>query len=142
MAYADALRSDTWTASDVATLIEGIFASTYPATWTTWSPTITLAGGSPTLISPVFEYSRCGKVCVWVADFGITMGASNSQYIKVSAPATVLSVGGGGGSNRSAGRPLIWYPMGSQIEIYNYELADFVAANTYYLRLGGVLRCA
>lgn len=88
MAYADALRSTTWTGTDVADLIEGIFVSGHPLTWTTWSPTHA-ASGSMTFTSvtaDVAKYIRCGKLVLAVYRGNGMIGGTPSNTLYVSLP--------------------------------------------------------
>ncbi len=74
MAYADTLRTSAGTLEIAAGLIEGIASSTYPLTWSTWSPTYG-ASGSMTFTSvttTAARYARIGKLVLVNFYFGGT----------------------------------------------------------------------
>lgn len=95
MAFADSIRSKTWTASDIATLIEGIFVSGYPLTWTDWSPTYS-AGGSMTYTSVSADYANyveVGKLVIAKFYMSGTTGNVAGTSIRLSLPRTPRSFG-------------------------------------------------
>lgn len=95
MAYADTIRVSTATINDVADSIEGIFTSTFPATWSSWTPTYS-ASGSMTFTTVTTQYGRylqIGKLVffqLWAS--GTTGGTANttiSATLPIAAAATV-----------------------------------------------------
>lgn len=96
MAYADTLRSTTWTGSDAATLIEGIFVSGFPLTWSSWSPSYTQTGAMTyaTITTSIAKYIQVGKLVFFVIQAIGTTGGSADRTIEFSLPVTSASTYG------------------------------------------------
>lgn len=84
------------TASLLANLVSadgatGGFLTDTQATPTTWSPTITSAGGTLTTAGPTAgacEYIKLGTMCFGYASFSITDAGTGTGHIRVTAPFT------------------------------------------------------
>lgn len=104
MAYADTLRASTGTLEIAAGLIEGIGASTFPLTPTTWSPSYA-AGGSMTFTSVTTQHAKyviIGKVLwIWLVAYGTT-GGSAAANITFTIPFTTATVGAQGQEGHAA----------------------------------------
>jgi hypothetical protein len=90
MAFADIIRTNTWTSNDIANLIEGIVVAGYPLAFTAWTPTYG-AGGSMTFTSVTTtraRYFRIGKFVVCLISFSGTTGGSASNGINLTGPAS------------------------------------------------------
>ncbi len=84
MAYADTLRTSAATLEIAAGLIEGIGSSTYPLTWTAWTPTYT-GGGGTWAGSGTAKYIQIGKlVLFWVAASATLSGTT--AYLTYTLP--------------------------------------------------------
>lgn len=93
--YADALRSRIFTGADIASLIEGIFTSTFPLTWSSWTPTFT-ASGSMTITSTAItsaKYCQIGKLVFFKLAFTGTIGGTPSFGVRATLPVTAATVG-------------------------------------------------
>lgn len=94
MAFADTLRSTTFTGSDIASLIEGIFVSGYGLTWTAYTPT---PGGSgaltwnTTATHKGSKYIQVGKLIVFYSDYLATTGGTASSDLTLTIPVTALN---------------------------------------------------
>lgn len=93
MAYADTIRTATADLNDVATLIEGIFSSTYGLTFTTWTPTLTTGSGTiGTTTIDYAKYIQCGKLVIAIIQaHGTTTGTPTD--VRASLPVAAASVG-------------------------------------------------
>lgn len=103
MAFADALRSTTWTGTDVADLLEGIFVSGHPVTWTTWSPTYSGTGSLTftTVTTNVAQYIQVGKLVICHLNATGTTGGVTNTTIQATLPVTAVD------SNNRAGAAFI-----------------------------------
>lgn len=91
--YADTLRSRLFTGSDIATLIEGIFTSTFPATLSSWTPTLTCTGSmsiTGTSISSA-KYIQIGKLVWFKLSFAGTLGGTPSAIVHATLPVTAAT---------------------------------------------------
>lgn len=98
MAYADIVRSKTFTGPDIATLIEGIFSSTHPADWTTWTPVSIGAAGLMTFTATTIRYAEymiIGKICYVRLRIEGTIGGTLNSALTVDLPFTSSTLGGG-----------------------------------------------
>ncbi len=88
MAYADALRSKTWTASDIAALIEGIFVAGFPLTWTGWTPTYGVPGGLTygSVTTTAAKYIQIGKLVFFYIRCSGTLGGLAAGGLSFTAP--------------------------------------------------------
>lgn len=90
MAYADTIRTTTFTASDIATLIEGVFGSSGPlAASSSWSPSYTGFSVNPTNVAA--RYWQIGKLVFAMVRMANT-GTSNATTFTVSAPVTAVTL--------------------------------------------------
>jgi hypothetical protein len=97
MAYADTLRSKTFTGPDIANLIEGIFSSSHAADWTTWTPTLG-AAGSMTFTSTTIRYAEymiIGKLCFIRLRAEGTIGGTLNSALTATLPFTSSTLSGG-----------------------------------------------
>lgn len=88
MAYADSIRNLTCNMNDVASLIEGIWSSSYGLTWSSWTPTYG-AGGSGTFTSVTThnaKYIQCGKCVILSIEATGTVGGTPNHFITFSLP--------------------------------------------------------
>lgn len=86
--YADALRSRTFTGSDIATLIEGIGSSGFPISFSSWTPTLT-ASDSMTLTSTSIvsaKYFQIGKLVFFKLHITGTIGGTPAANIYATLP--------------------------------------------------------
>lgn len=92
MAYADTLRSTTFTGSDIATLIEGIFSSSHSVTWSTWSPTYTGSGTLTytTVTTTYAKYVQIGKIVIMCLRATGTVGGTGIE-IRFTLPVTAAA---------------------------------------------------
>ncbi len=91
MAYADTLRSKTFTGPDIANLIEGIFVAGHPAAWTTWTPSPLGATGSMTFTTTTIQfanYIQIGKLVFVSLRIDGTIGGTVNTGITVPMPVT------------------------------------------------------
>ena len=99
MAYADSLRAATATNNTAASLIEGIFSSGFPATWSSYTPT--LSPESPmTYTSTSITYAKylqIGKLVICLVKFTGTTGGTQTTYVSFTLPVTAhaSSIGAG-----------------------------------------------
>ena len=90
MAYADSIRTEFATFENTASLIEGIFGSTYGLTFSTWTPTLS-ASGSMTYTSTSINkaiYIQVGKLVFFNVSITGTVGGSVSTALKFTLPVT------------------------------------------------------
>lgn len=132
MAYADAIRSSIATMDDIADLIEGIFVSGYPATFSTWVPTYG-AGGSMTFtsVSTTFaRYIRVGKIIILNIYALGTTGGSASGTLTATLPVTAAAafIGGGGWCTDAGASSLgaqVYCGTTSVLTVARYDGANF-----------------
>lgn len=93
MAFADILRSTTWTGTDAADLIEGIFVSGHPLAWTTWSPSYSCSGSMTytTVTTNYAKYIRVGKLIIASIYASGTTGGVASTEIRATLPANAVA---------------------------------------------------
>lgn len=85
--FADILRSKTWTASDLAALIESIGSASFPMNWQSWTPTLTGFSVNPTIV--VATYIQFGKLVL--VNYEQNAGTSNATGLTISAPVTAAT---------------------------------------------------
>jgi hypothetical protein len=93
MAYADALRTETYTGDDVADLIEGVASSGFPLALSTWAPTLG-ANNSMTFTSTTVDaarYVQIGKIVFFFVVFHGTVGGTPSTALTFTLPVTAVS---------------------------------------------------
>lgn len=97
MAYADSIRTSAATAEAIATLIEGIFAAGYPATYTAWVPTISAVAPMTISASTIFyaRYLLVGKKCSVEIGVDCTTATTASSEITFTLPFTAASLTNG-----------------------------------------------
>lgn len=148
MAYADSIRAETATMNEAATLIEGIFGSTYGLTWTSWVPTLG-AGGSMTYTSTTVHYAkyvRSGKMIIYIVNIDGTTGGTPSTTLTFTVPVNIASAysWSGGGVVNEAGTltsGFASYTSATTLSVYKYNAAAYGAgANRNYV-IGGVYEC-
>jgi len=91
MAFADSIRSATATFEQTATLIESVFSSGYPATWTSYTPGSWTQPGAMTFSTVTvnkYKYILVGKLFIALVDVSGTTGGSAENYISVPLPIT------------------------------------------------------
>lgn len=94
MAYADTLRSTTFTGSDIASLIEGIFVSGFGLTWTAYTPTNAASGAltwNTTTTHKGSKYIQIGKLIFFYSDFQATTGGVASTDLTLTLPVAALN---------------------------------------------------
>lgn len=148
MAYADSIRSASATMDAVASLLEGVFVSGYPLTFSTWTPTLS-AGGSMTYTSTTIRqanYIQVGKLVLFEIDVTGTVGGTPHSDLKFTLPVTAAaSTGGGGGGNLTdggVGRVGYWYPSSTTIVTVNKDSGGNWTAGTAGYRFFGGYRAA
>lgn len=152
MAYADNIRSATATMNDVATLIEGIFASGYPATWTSWTPSYS-ASGSMTYTSVTTEYGKyiqVGKLILFILRATGTTGGSASDALVFTPPvnaaaATVTGLAIGAGSVNDGGNTAalcLRYTAVSSFAVYRSNFANYGTGASRTINVMGVYEAA
>jgi hypothetical protein len=151
MAYADALRAVTPapTGDDIADLIEGIFASTFPLTWTSWSPSYS-AGGSMTYTSVTTStgrYIQIGKLVFFKLIATGTTGGSASTHVKFTLPVnqSTTHYSTGSGFINEAGTitaGFLQYNSTTTMEVHHYNDANWTLGATRLFNIQGFYEAA
>lgn len=70
--------------------IDGLAAKlTTPGAWTSYTPTVTAATGTPTTVTTTGSYQVLGKIVILRFSVGITNKGTAASYLRVSTPASL-----------------------------------------------------
>jgi len=146
MAYADSMRSSTCTLETIATLIEGIFASTYGLTWSTWSPTYGASGAMTytAVTSTSARYIQIGKLVFFNLDAVGTTGGVANTTLTFSLPVTCSGRNHcmGGQIYQAAGKASQVIVSSGGGSALLYDSSNLSLAASTYLRVAGIYEAA
>lgn len=66
--------------------------------WTSWTPTVTSGGGTPTSVTATGTYQQIGKVVNWCVTISITNAGTANSAINLTMPGGVTAVRGASGA--------------------------------------------
>lgn len=149
MGYADALRAATITGDAIADTIEGIFDDSFPLTFTSWTPTLGVTGGTYGSTSITFaKYIQIGKMVIFAASFTGTTGSAPAT-ITFTLPVTASATGGAAwpfyaqvvdGGSTIAG---VGYTSSTTVgTVTRHDAADFGDGASRTMRVFGVYEAA
>jgi len=146
MAYADTMRVSTATLEIIAGLIEGIFSSGFPATWTAWAPTYGASGAMTytTVTTTTARYIRIGKLVFFVIDANGTTGGTANTTLTFTLPVTAASQNHvmGGQIFQASGKAAYAVIAGSTGSVSLYDSSNLSLSAGTYIRVAGVYEAA